>query len=188
MSRATNCCRPRAISRRVRLPVDGHRTLTARSGAPACSIEKELEQLTRDPAGVPAVRTALESISISSMPKPSTAASHSGELARVATPRIQLLQGTDRFARCRDHLWTIRDGLAIDIARIAEKRPKNSSGLYDSNGQVNVLLADYLTAFREHASGGVITQDEALAILDRKASLGTVSKRQFKSLFGCAPC
>jgi len=168
------------------LPVEGTPNVDRSIRSAGLLNALEREQLTRDPAGVPAVRTALERhldfFDAESFDGRITLGENWRGWRRLGYSYLRSLIGTLGAAIIFGRL---RDRLAIDIARIAEKRPEKSSGLYDSNGQVNeALLAEYLTAFREHASGGVITQDEALAILDRKASLGTVSKRQFTSLFG----
>jgi len=168
------------------IPVEGTANVDRSIRSSGLLNRKEIQQLQFDPAGVPAVRTALERhldfFDAESLDGRITLGENWRAWRRLGysffTALIGALGAAILFGR-------IRDGLAIDIARISEKRPQKSSGLYDSNGQVDdVLLAEYLTAFREHASHGVITQDEARAILDRKASLGWVSTRQFASLFG----
>jgi hypothetical protein len=167
------------------VPVDGTSNVDRSIRSSGLLNRKELEQLQFDPAGVPAVRTALERhldfFDAETLDGRITLGENWRAWRRLGYSYFKALIGSLGAAII---FGQIRDGLAIDIARISEKRPQNSSGLYDSNGQVNeALLAEYLTAFREHASHGVITQDDARAILDRKASLGWVSTRQFASLF-----
>lgn len=145
----------------------------------------EVDQLERDPAGVPAVRTALERhldfFDSETLDGRITLGENWRAWRRLGYSYLKSLIGTLGSAII---FGRIRERFAIDIARITEKRPRHASGLYDSNGQVDdALLKEYLSAFRERASGGFVSQADALAIIGRKANLGAVSRRQFKSLF-----
>lgn len=76
----------------------------------------------------------------------------------------------------------LSDGLAIDVERIVEKRPRGSTGIYGEDGNVNqARLAEFAALF-ERSATGVLTHDELRAAL-QKAKLGTVPRRQFESLF-----
>ena len=76
------------------------------------------------------------------------------------------------------------EGFSIDIAHIKSKRPSKSTGIYDERGEVKRdLLDEYVAEFRKHATGGFTSQDKALEIIEAKAHPGTISRRQFKSLF-----
>lgn len=75
------------------------------------------------------------------------------------------------------------DRFGIDIERIGAKRPRGSTGIYDSDGNVDQSrLAEFLTAFDERPPLGVLTHDELRAALAARAHLGTVPRRQFESL------
>jgi hypothetical protein len=79
------------------------------------------------------------------------------------------------------------DRFAIDIDRISEKRKRGNTGLYDANGEVDLqrmqsFLDDFDRAAKE-AGTLAISQEEAKAIIDRRANLGMVSSGQFRSLF-----
>jgi patatin-like phospholipase/caleosin-related protein len=168
------------------LPVEGTASINRSIRSAGLLNRREIDQLENDPAGIPAVRTALERhldfFDAESFDGRITLGENWRGWRRLGYGYLRSLIGTLGAAII---FGRIRDRLAIDIARIKDKRPQKSSGLYDVNGHVNdALLTEYLTAFREHASHGVITQAEAMAILGRKADLGSVSKRQFKSLFG----
>ena len=81
----------------------------------------------------------------------------------------------------------VADGFAIDIDRISEKRKRGNTGLYDANGEVDLqrmqsFLDDFDRAAKE-AGTLAISQEEAKAIIDRRANLGMVSSGQFRSLF-----
>ena len=76
----------------------------------------------------------------------------------------------------------LSDGLAIDVERIGEKRPRGSTGIYGPDGNVNqARLAEFSSLFERSASG-VLTHDELKAALEH-AQLGTVPRRQFESMF-----
>jgi len=81
----------------------------------------------------------------------------------------------------------VADGFAIDIDRISEKRKGGNTGIYDANGEVDpprmqLFLDDFDRATKE-AGTLSISQEEARAIIERRASLGMVSSGQFRSLF-----
>jgi len=167
-------------------PIDGTPNVdhSFRSAGPLSRVE--VQQLERDPDGVPAVRTALERhldfFDCDSFDGRITLRENWRGWRRLGYGYLKSIIGTLGAAMI---FGRIRDGFAIDIARIKEKRRGQSTGLYDANGQVNeALLQQYLAAFRQKARYGVITQDDAAAIIESRADLGMVSKRQFKSLFG----
>jgi hypothetical protein len=75
----------------------------------------------------------------------------------------------------------LADGMAIDVERIFEKRPRGSTGIYAPDGNVNqARLAEFAVMFDRSATG-VLTHEELKHALDR-AQLGTVPRRQFQSL------
>jgi len=77
----------------------------------------------------------------------------------------------------------IADGFAIDVERIAEKRPRGSTQIYGPDGNVDqARLAEFAASFDDGANG-VLTHDQLRAALAVKAQLGTIPKRQFVSLF-----
>ena len=83
----------------------------------------------------------------------------------------------------------IRDFLAIDIARIGEKRSGSDkrTRIYDDAGELDAAwLKLFLDDFDKAAQASrtlAISHDEALEIVQRYAAPGAVSRRQFGSLF-----
>lgn len=76
----------------------------------------------------------------------------------------------------------VADGFAIDVERIAERRPRGSTGIYGPDGNVDAArLAAFATAF-EGATNGVLTHDQLKAALNERVRLGRVPSRQFRSL------
>ena len=83
----------------------------------------------------------------------------------------------------------IRDWLAIDIARIGEKRSpsEDRTRIYDDAGELDAAwLKLFLDDFDEAARAArtlAIPQDTALEIIQRYARPGAVSRSQFRTLF-----
>jgi hypothetical protein len=74
------------------------------------------------------------------------------------------------------------DGFAIDVERIAQKRPKGSSGIYGPDGNVDrARLAVFAAAF-DGAANDTLTHGELRAALAQRARLGRIPRRQFESL------
>lgn len=74
----------------------------------------------------------------------------------------------------------ILQGLAIDIERIAERRPKAPSGIYGADGNVNRARLEEMAAMFDGQP--VMTHAAFRAALASRAHLGTVPARQFESL------
>jgi hypothetical protein len=74
------------------------------------------------------------------------------------------------------------DGFGIDVERIAEKRPRGSTGIYGSDGNVDrTRLAAFAAAF-DGSPNGVLSHDQLEAALAERVTLGRVPRRQFRSL------
>ena len=72
----------------------------------------------------------------------------------------------------------------IVIAEIGKDRPSGATGIYGPDGNIDEQKwADFHAAFARVARDGVLTQDQARAILAQQAALGFVPKGQFRSLF-----
>lgn len=75
----------------------------------------------------------------------------------------------------------LRDGFAIDVERIVEKRLKGSSRIYGPDGNVDrARLAEFAAMF---GTSGVLTHQQLRAALAQKVTLGSIPRRQFESLF-----
>jgi hypothetical protein len=98
------------------------------------------------------------------------------------------------FGRARSLVGTVasamifgkmKDGLAIDVENIQEKRPSKSSAIYDretgdiDRGKLDEFLAEFDARGDE---SGVLTHDQLKQLLEDKAGLGRVSRGQFGSL------
>src|SRR5262245_41095022 len=101
----------------------------------------EIQKLQTDARGVPVVRTALERhldfFDCDSFDGRITVRENWRGWRRLGYGFFKALFGTIGAAVI---FGRIRDRFAIDIARINEKRRPKSTGLYDSNGQVNETL------------------------------------------------
>lgn len=96
------------------------------------------------------------------------------------------------FGRLRAALQTVvsaavfgwRRGGTIVIAEIGRDRPSGATGIYGPDGNIDeARWAQFLAAFERVARHGILTEDEARAILADQVTLGTVPKGQFRSLF-----
>lgn len=75
-----------------------------------------------------------------------------------------------------------KKGFAIDIERIAARRPKESTHIFDAEQLIDTAkLAEYRAAF--DAAGGTLSTDKVLQLVKDKSHAGTVSQGQFRSLF-----
>ena len=83
----------------------------------------------------------------------------------------------------------VRNGLAIDIARISAERPgsEDRTRIYDDAGELDVAWLElFLNDFDDAARAAgtlAIPQQQALEIIQRHALPGWVSRGQFRSLF-----
>jgi hypothetical protein len=72
----------------------------------------------------------------------------------------------------------------IVIAEIGKDRPSGATGIYGRDGNIDeTRWAEFHAAFARIARDGVLTQDQARAILAQQVALGFVPKGQFRSLF-----
>jgi len=77
-----------------------------------------------------------------------------------------------------------RHGGVIVIAEIGRDRPSGATGIYGPDGNIDeTKWAEFRAAFARAARDGVLTQDEARAVLAQQVRLGFVPERQFRSLF-----
>jgi len=83
----------------------------------------------------------------------------------------------------------VRNGLAIDIARISAERPasEDRTRIYDDAGELDVAWLELFLNDFDHAARAAgtsaITHEKALEIIQRHARPGWVSRGQFRSLF-----
>jgi hypothetical protein len=71
----------------------------------------------------------------------------------------------------------------IDVERIAEKRPKGSTGIYGPDGDIDrARLAAFAAMFDGACPDGVLTHDRFRVALAERAHLGSIPRRQFESL------
>lgn len=77
-----------------------------------------------------------------------------------------------------------RHGGRIVIAKIDTDRPSGATGIYGPDGNIDEgKWAQFRAAFARAATDGVLTADQARAVLAQQATLGVVPTRQFTSLF-----
>jgi hypothetical protein len=77
-----------------------------------------------------------------------------------------------------------RHGGTIVIAEIGRDRPSGATGIYGQDGNIDEeKWARFRAAFERVARGGILTEDEARAVLAEQVTLGFVPKGQFRSLF-----
>lgn len=77
-----------------------------------------------------------------------------------------------------------RHGGTIVIAEIGRDRPSGATGIYGRDGNIDEeKWAQFRAAFEQVANGGILTQDQARAVLAEQVTLGLVPKGQFRSLF-----
>jgi peroxygenase len=77
-----------------------------------------------------------------------------------------------------------RHGGTVIIAEIGTSRPSGATGIYDRDGNIDeARWAQFRAAFERTARSGVLTQDDAKAVLAEQVTLGTVPRRQFGSLY-----
>jgi Ca2+-binding EF-hand superfamily protein len=75
------------------------------------------------------------------------------------------------------------DRFGIDIERIAERRPKGSTGIYGPDGNVDSTRLAHFTAAFDQGTDGVLTHDRLRHILEHRSRLGRIPRRQINSLF-----
>jgi hypothetical protein len=78
------------------------------------------------------------------------------------------------------------DGFGIDVERIAEKRPRGSTGIYGPDGNVDRARLAVFAAVFDGSPDGLLTHDQLEAALAERVALGRIPRRQFRSLLALA--